>query len=315
MILQKLIFTERKYRFRNKRDYKEIHLHLNIFIIFYKRLVFYADSSLSINFLSNVSFQIKNYHENIKQSLSHVQNNILALIKIKIVDYLYSSFLLLFTDIFCLFSENIDNLEHVTEYLISWFEKNQTSAVSKKLNSDLVLVIESKTLRIQIEQDIKRKIFYMLRQHIIKSIFEHFSDINIIIILSENKVFSQAHHKCLKKYLMNTSDQIQKYRLDISILFSVMYLIIFFKHVCDYLILTFNELFNFIKISRLHNLVSLKIKSHLIRFLKYFRSFLELLKIIIFIIMFILLLNVYSSDMHDKFFIFSRNRSLTVWSL
>ena len=133
-----------------------------------------------------------------------------------------------------------------------------------------------------------------------------------MIILSENKVSLQTCYRYLKKHLMNTSDQVQTCRLNADMLFSAMHLAIFFKHACDHLILTFNKFFNFIKISRIHNSVSSEMKNHLIRFFKHFRSSSDLLKVMISTIMFTLFLNTYSSDMHDKLFILSSNRSLII---
>ena len=154
-ILQKLISAERKYKLRNKN---EIHLHFNVSITFHEKSVFYADSSLFIHLARDVLFQKKKYHESINWSLFQIWENISNLTKIETSDYFFFHLLWFFTDVFCLFFMNMSDLECVAECLVSWLERDQTSAVSKRLNSDLMLIMKSETCRTRIEKVIKWQI-------------------------------------------------------------------------------------------------------------------------------------------------------------
>lgn len=69
LVLQELVFTERKYKSRNKRG---IYLYLNASTIFCDRLVFYTDSPLPIHLARDILFQEEKYYKSINRSLSQI---------------------------------------------------------------------------------------------------------------------------------------------------------------------------------------------------------------------------------------------------
>jgi hypothetical protein len=88
-----------------------------------------------------------------------------------------------------------------------------------------------------------------LRKHTTRSIFNLFSDIDVVSILLPGCVSSQSQFMLLKDWLMSATDQVQTCKLDAGWLFSGTHLSALFRYASDYFTTTFNKLFDFIKTS------------------------------------------------------------------
>ena len=301
LVLRELVAVERKYKIRTKRARRGIHLHLDASSIFNENPILYADCSLTTDLASDSISQVERCHESIKRRLLWYSGEALQLTGIETVDYLFARLLCPFSDVFCLFLEDLGGMQSVVERLVSWLEKGQALAVPKPANPSLVLVVESDAPGANAEREVKEELFQILEQRTPRSIFDLFFDVTVVSIFPEGKLSSQARHRRVKERLLDALDQGQERRLSVGMLFSATHFAVFFGHACDHFVTTLDEPFDFIKTSRLRNPVSAEMEKHLSRFLKHIRSPQELMDFAIPVVASSLLLNAYPPDMHGRF--------------
>jgi hypothetical protein len=301
LVLRELVAVERKYKIRTKRARRGIHLHLDASNIFHENPILYADSYLPIDLISDSIFQAERCHETINRRLLWNSRDALQLTGIETADYLFCRLLRPFSDVFCLFLEDLGGMQSVVERLVSWLEKGQATAVPETAHPSLVLVVEKDAPGPKAEREVREELLHMLEQRTPMNIFDLFFDVTVVSIFPEERLSLQSRHRRVKERLLNTLDQGQERRSRIGMLFSATHFAVFFRHACDHFVTTLDAPFEFVKTSRLRNPVSAEMEKHLSSFLKHIRSPQELMEFAIPLIASSLLLNAYPPDMHCKF--------------
>jgi hypothetical protein len=298
LVLRELVSLERRYKFEIKRARRGIHLHVDASSLFQENPVFYADSYLPIRLISDSISQTESCHESIKRLLPRNSGDSSGLTEIEAADHLYARLLRPFSDVFCLFLEDLGGMPPVVERLVSWFEKGEASVAPKTSNPSLMLVIEREAPGLKAERVVKEQLLRMLGQKTSRSIFDHFCNVEVVSILPEGRLSLEARHRRLKERLLDALDQGQERRMRTGMLLSATHFAVFFSHACDHLATTLYEPFNFVKTSRLRNPVSTEMDKHLSMFLKHIRSLQQLRGFAIPVIASSLSLNAYPPDMH-----------------
>lgn len=297
LLIRELIPTERKHRFKSRKIHTAINLHLDSSTAFDEKPVFYADCPLPLPLLNEDSPQAERCHENIKRPLQVVGEELSVA---DISDYLYSRLLRPFTDMFCLFSEDLGGIEGTVKCLASWLDRGLSVVAPKGVEPKIVLVITDHKAGKAVESAVKQEILHTLKRLTSTSVFDFFSDVDVVSILPQGQVSPQARFRPLKDRLMNSANQIRIRKSDVGLLFSVTHFVAFFRYASDHFASTFSEPFDFVKVSRRRNPVPAVAEMQICRFLRHFGPGSDATDVAIPVIASTLLLDAYPPDMHCK---------------
>lgn len=274
LALQELVSTKPIKRSNGKRHHGEIHLQLEPSSVFGDRPIFIADGDLpNKNLRGRAITTEEGCHETIRRAFPRIPGKSIA--ADDIADHLYSRLLHPFADVFCLFSADLGGLRAIARHVASWLEKPQSSFLPNSTFPRLVIVVESVT-RAR-ERELKDWFLRTLSEDTPRSLFDRFSDVDVIALFPAAKMSNNARHRRLKEHFMNVSDRVRKHRVDSRYLFSVRHFNAFFRLACKHLTTNSSEPFDFITAARQFNPVAPDLRQHLSNFLKFIRSPRELI--------------------------------------
>ncbi len=218
-----------------------------------------------------------------------------------IINDVYLWLLFLFTDVFCFFSADLDELRQIAHHIAVWLKKGHSSILFWSTYLKVIIVIKKVSLRAEFKIEVRENFLLLLRQKTTNDPFVYITVIDIVTLLPNSIISADTHHKHLKKCLMNASDHVQKNKEDTQFLFSVTHFAVFFSYTCEHFSKATEKPFNFINTSRSQNSVGSDLWEHLSEFLKHMKTVKKLMKFAASMIALSLLLNNYSSDLHSKF--------------
>ena len=224
---------------------------------------------------------------------------------------IYDRLVFLFCDVICIFVENLEELGQVTQLLFVWFRVESASSLSERVRSRVVIIVESETNSMIHSFLNLEKLRFSLQQKNLIQRSEVFASITLMR-LAKTQLSALARFRRLKKVILKKTNTTRAVRVEKRVLFSTKHIRRFLHHVIQHTAFFVIESFNFVAISRLSNEIRNDYETHLCVFLnlimRYFLSVITLTNFLAFSI----LMNVYSSRMHDMYYIErSYLRSLT----
>jgi hypothetical protein len=244
--------------------------------VFENRPIFFADGDLQEN---NVRSNVEpvTCHETRIRKFPQPVRGISPFTLDNIVDKMFSRLLHPFADAFCLFSADLGGFRSIAYHITRWLETGQASSLPRSTYPRLVIVTNSMVSKVQNEKKARDSFLAILSQETTKSLFEHFSGLDVVAISPRNQISSHSRHSRLKKHLMNISDQVRRGRVDTYTLFSAQHFTAFFTHASQHFTVSTVEPFDFIRATRQFNPVPRDLRQHLSNFLKYIQTSQELI--------------------------------------
>jgi len=296
LALRELFGVKKKRRLITKRIPGEIHLHVDASSIFTERPLLIADSEFSSKF-SKAKVPSAKCHEVAKRLVRRPSGSCHP---DEISSGIYAQLLFPFTDVFCLFSDDLGGFKQVARYLAAWLEQCQTSTIPRSTRPRVVIVTETILPGAENEKEARKAFLWLLSEETTRDLFDQISAIEIIALFPAGSLSVDARHRLLKERIMSGSDQLRKTREDLRSLFSFTHFSAFLKSACEHFSRTAEEPYNFIMASRVDNPFPLDLDEHLMNFLKHIESAKELIKFAAPVIASSFLLDNYPPDSHRK---------------
>ncbi len=300
LALQELISVKNVRRSPGRRRHGEIHLWLDPTSNFQNRPLLFADGDLCTKVLRGKAALTPTCHEIIKHTFPRPRTGVPGLPLDEVADNLYSRLLHPFTDVFCLFSADIGGFRPIACHIARWLENGRASTLPKGTHPRLVVVTESIAPTVEKEREARDTLLRLLSQETAKSVFEYFSEVDVVALFPESKMSNHARHRRLKEFLMNVSDQVRMGREEKRVLFFARHFNAFFRHACKHFVTSLEEPFDFIRVARQSNPVAKDLRQHLLNFLKFVKSPQDLINFAVPVIASSFSLDSYPPDAHSK---------------
>lgn len=182
-------------------------------------------------------------------------------------DLIYVKIFFSFTDVICIFADDVGGLEGVTSYLKEWASIGAALRGSKQVRPRVLIVTEedivSPTLEVLEIEDMK----FNLRHPHISNIHESFSVISKLR-LAGNHLSLQARYRELREVLLRQAREMRQVRIDNRVLYSAIHLSSLFHRAVQHAASTLRYPFNPILESRKQNALSDEYSGYLKIFLQ-----------------------------------------------
>lgn len=204
--LQALGAVKQVRTFNGRRSHGEINLQLDPSSVFQNRTTLLADGDLAERSLRGKIFPVENCHETVKRALPRIREGVPGLPLDSVADKLYSRLLYHFADVFCFFSTDLGGFRPITRHLAAWLENGEASTLPKSTHLRVIIVSDSISPEAGKEKQAREVFLSMLREETTKDLFEYFSAVDVVALLPEDQMSTQARHRRLKEHLMSVSD-------------------------------------------------------------------------------------------------------------
>lgn len=207
-------------------------------------------------------------------------------------DLIHARLFFPFSDVICIFAAAFLSLDDVVNHLKRWAAiGSSTDAPRPKA----IIVVKgneaSTTLNVLEAQDLG---FNLNQQEIIK----FYS--SVVVLYLDEQLSSLARHRRLKEVLFRHADEMRHFRQNARCLYSAIHFNRFFQEAIKHIAHSPEVPFNFVAISRQHNIVSFDYCEHLIKFFRLTSDLkIDIQRIISFVASSILL-DAYPPGMHGK---------------
>ena len=229
-------------------------------------------------------------------------------------DDIYTHLLPPFTDVFCFFSTDLGGFSQVARHLARWLERGYSLVLPETALPSVVLVTNEFTLRADIETEARTTLLSMLSKETTKDPFSMILAINVIGLFLSNIISIQARYRRVKERLIERLDKVRQFKKDTQMLFSVAYFAAFIKYVSGNLLDLVAKLFDFVRASRIHNLIPPDLGEHLSNFLSHITSSSHLTKFAALMIASTLLLDSYPPRAHRKYYSYRESSSANLYA-
>ncbi|KAH7308904.1 phospholipase [Stachybotrys elegans] len=284
--LQELFGVRRARQLIRSRGSSELHLHVEPTSLFLgrPRLIIEGDITLGLKGRAPTYKCHETGRHKIERavpgsSLDSVSNDI------------FRKLLFPFTDIFCLFCDDLGGFQQVAQHVAAWLEDDCQSVLPVNTRPRIILATDKFPTGINV-QNPETVFLNFLKEATAKNIFDHVSAIDIVQLIPGRSRFDQ-----LKKRLLTSSDVARASKEDAKALFSITHFAALLNNACVHFC-KHQEPFDFIKSSRKDNPISSDLEQHLSRFLEYIKSPEQLMGFAAPIIASSLVLDSYPPDAH-----------------
>lgn len=220
--------------------------------------------------------------------------------KQSIKDLIYARLIFLFSDVVCIFADDLGGLEAVARYLTTWIKIRSSSSLSQKIRPRIIIVLNEDT--VVATQNVLElgELRFCLQQEDQVRRDDAFSSITLLR-LGGAQLSALARHRRLKEVLSKEVDLARANRIEERVLFSATHFDAFFRQAVTHTSQSITEPFNFISRSRIGNEIQPDYQTHLSTFLELGRNCrLKNDEITLFIASSILM-DSYPPRMHSKF--------------
>ncbi|KAH9905226.1 FabD/lysophospholipase-like protein [Xylariomycetidae sp. FL2044] len=253
------------------RGLGEVHLHLDPRSAFHGKPLLIADSDLSGS--TRARFPPGDCHEfkpRVMQRSSHASD------PGWIANGIYAQLLSPFSDVFCVFSDDIGGFRPVARHLAAWLEHGRVQTVPASTCPRVVIVTEKIPLGAESEEQARTDFLELLRDETTKDLSALAVTVEVIALFPGSSMSGDARHRRLKERLMNGSDRAQENRANAQLLFSFTHLAALLESAIEHFTSASREPFNLVRASRVYNPVALDLEQHISTLLTYVKTPAEL---------------------------------------
>jgi len=180
-----------------------------------------------------------------------------------ILHFMYARLVALFSNVICIFAEDLGGLDGVAKLLKRWIEKGDASTLPTRVRPRVIIVLreeeEAATHGVLQMEDLQHE----LRDQEARA--KAFSSISLIYLAGEY-ISPLARHRRLKEVLLAEVEVSRLERIEQRLHFSAVHFDAFFKSAIHHLARSSDEPFDFIESSRLQNRVQDDYSDHIATF-------------------------------------------------
>jgi hypothetical protein len=243
-----------------QRKLGEVHLHTDASSTFHEGTILIAEGDIPTEVQRGKGFTNK-CHEITRQT---IRNRTLGINNLgQIAKDVYSTLLFPFTNVFCLFSEDLGGLEYVARHVSAWMEHGTPSALPRATLPKMFIVTKSETSGIKCEEESTNTFLRLLKEATDQDLSNWFSSIEVVALLPNDTISDQVGHSFLRERLMNACDLVRNHRLEERMLFSMTHFIAYLQSACKHFSDNNSKPFDFIIASRDSNPVATDLDEHL----------------------------------------------------
>lgn len=188
----------------------------------------------------------------------------------QVADRLYSCVLQPFSDVFCLFSNDIGGLRASSRLVAGWLSRSKASLVPVNTFPQLIIVIDGFS-NID-ERQTKDRFLKLLAQDTSISIHDCFSEVDVVSLPVKNQMPGSFSSRRLRERLRRASDKVRRARKDARLLFKAKHFNGFFKLACKHVSEYADVPFDVLSATRVYNPVAPDMVIHLSNFIKRIRT-------------------------------------------
>jgi hypothetical protein len=243
----------------------------------------------------------------ISQSKSSAYCHDVAIISLKwikfisnnLFDIIHARFFCFFIDVLCIFADDFKNFQSVIDKLKTWASLSKSSVLFKEVRSKIIIIKRENESDFSSTYDLlkSKNLHYNLHQ---KSFIDFFSSITVLHFVDQ-QISSLARHRRLKELIQRQEDEMRHLRLFYDCSYSTLHLNHFFKDAMKHTAQIVKKSFNFIFFNRKDNHIEDEYIQHLENFLQLNVKQNISLDILFSYMTSTISMNVYFSDMHNKF--------------
>jgi hypothetical protein len=185
----------------------------------------------------------------------------------KMLDIAYSRILFLFSDIVCLFAEDLGGLEKVALLLTTWALIGDASGLSKEIRPKVIIIISGASPSPTFDLLETESFRFSVTGGSPVDLRKTFSSITLMHLANQT-LSPSARYRPLKEELLRQFDQVRQLRRQKCCLFSANHLQAFYPSVIQHAAGSVSLPINFIMASRIGNEVRSDYADHLLTFLK-----------------------------------------------
>lgn len=223
---------------------------------------------------------------------------------------IYGRLMFLFSDVICIFADDIGGLESVAAYITAWVKIGSASSLPQIIRPRVVIVQTEENLAATQSVLELEELQFCLEVENKQRRTEVFSSITLLRLQGAH-LSSLARHQRLKDVLLKETDISRHFRLEEKVLFSATHFEAFFRQAMTHTAQSLAEPFDFIKSSRINNEIGMDYQIHLSSFVRLGRVNHLSSDMLTFIMASSILMDAYPPRMHSMILIqFSKLRAL-----
>ena len=211
---------------------------------------------------------------------------------------LHARLFCLFVDVVCVFVDDFVDFEHAIQQLKSWVAIDSAFVHFDKVRSRVVIVRREDAVSLSPIYDLL-KIDDLQQSLHNRSLKEFFFSIKVLHLIIE-QLSSLTRFRRLKKLLWREMNEIRQTRQDLDCLYFAEHITRFFRMTVTHTTVSMSRSFDFILTSRRDNDVESDFVYHLFRFIRFEENHQISRDALMTFVALIIMLNAYSSKMHDK---------------
>ena len=212
----------------------------------------------------------------------------------------YARLVAVFSDVICIFADDVGGLESVAYLLRQWIEMGTPSTIADPVRPRVIIVVREDTLATTENVIAIEHLRHELQENIEgTSRTDCFSSISILHLANDH-VSSLARHRRLKECLLSEIEHQRRQRIEFRLHFTAIHLESFVRRAVEQVANSVTEPFNFVKQSRFANEVQDSYQDHLITFTKLAKDYFLSYRSLVSFIASSILMDAYPPRMHSK---------------
>ena len=185
----------------------------------------------------------------------------------KLHTVIYMRLFFLFTDVICIFADDVGGLNTVADILKEWAKYGSVSCLPKVLRPRVVIVISSNAVSPTFELLEIEDLRFNLREQGLSDIYDCFSGVSLLHLASDY-ISPLARYRRLKEALLRQADELRELRISHRYLLSAVHFNDLFHQAIQHTATTYLSPFNFILQSRIYNPIGENISGNISSFLQ-----------------------------------------------
>jgi len=182
-----------------------------------------------------------------------------------VLQVLYARLVALFSDVICIFADDLGGLDKVADFLVRWVRLGSPSCLPAKVRPRVVIVLREEdaavTHRVLQIDDLQ---INLQREHP-ELRAQVFSSISLMHLAGDH-VSSLARHRRLKEVLLTEVEALRTGRIEHRLLFSATHFEAFFRYAVQHVATSIDVPFDFIASTRVYNRIEDDYRDHIAAF-------------------------------------------------
>ncbi|KAI9656458.1 MAG: hypothetical protein M1821_004664 [Bathelium mastoideum] len=185
-----------------------------------------------------------------------------------IIGQVYSQLLYPFTDVYCIFAEDLGGIEEVAYCIAEWMRRPSASSTTAGTTPQVLVVTENSGDAAEEEKKSKTLLLQGMGENGSIRFYQRFSGLSVVNLARADHISLEARYRRLKEHLMSKSDEVRSRRQLSSTLLSALHFRALFRHARNDFTTGHEARFDFVTAARYSNPVAVDLEQHLSNFIQ-----------------------------------------------